>query len=60
MAQYTKAQVVKEFKESFASELEAYGKDKDAKNYRFWTWLDGLVKDGHVTKAQWMRWANPF
>ena len=60
MAKYTKAQVVKEFKESYAAELEAYGNDKAAKNYRFWLWVDALVKDGHLTKHQFRRWANPF
>lgn len=60
MAKYTKAQVVQEFKGAFASELEAFGKDRAAKNERFWTWVDGLVKDGYVTRAQFQKWSNPF
>ena len=60
MAKYTKAQVVKEFKESYAAELEAYGNDKAAKNYRFWLWVDGLTRQGEITRAQWLNWSNPF
>lgn len=60
MRKYTKAQVVQEFKGAFAGELEAMGNDRDAKNQRFFDWVDGLVKDGYVTQAQWRKWANPF
>jgi len=52
--------VVKEFKESYAAELEAYGNDKAAKNYRFWLWVDGLKRQGEITQAQWLNWSNPF
>jgi len=60
MAKYTKAQVLKEFRDAFAATLTAYGSDKTAKNELFWNWLDGLAKQGEITQTQWQRWVNPF
>jgi len=60
MAKYTKTQVLQEFKGAFAATLTAYGTDTTAKNELFWNWVDGLVKQGEITQAQWKRWANPF
>jgi len=55
---YTKEQIVREFKNVYWRDLTQL--DKIAKNEMFWQWVDKLNKQGHISEAQWRRWANPF